>query len=174
MTLSSPKIYLGELNNTPLGNLHLAASDLGLLAVEWAVSRPELDSYLRRLGRPVEANARKLRLYTKELLEYLEGKRRKFTFEIDWPALSPFQRKAMQAVYAIPYGETRTYAGIAAQIGCPHAYRAVGRANATNPMPLVIPCHRVIGTDGKLHGYGGGAGLPTKEWLLKMEGALLS
>ncbi len=80
----------------------------------------------------------------------------------------------MQAVYAIPYGETRTYAEIAAQIGRPKAYRAVGRANATNPMPLVIPCHRVIGTDGKLHGYGGGNGLPTKEWLLKMEGAILS
>lgn len=174
MTLSSPKIYLGELNNTPLGDLYLAASDLGLLAVEWADARPELDSYLRRLARPVEADAQKLRLYTKELLEYLEGKRREFTFDIDWPALRPFQRKAMQAVYAIPYSETRTYAEIAVQIGQPHAYRAVGRANATNPMPLVIPCHRVIGTDGKLHGYGGGTGLPTKEWLLKMEGALLS
>ena len=75
----------------------------------------------------------------------------------------------MQAVFSIPYGETRTYAEIAHQIGHAHAYRAVGRANATNPMPLVIPCHRVIGTDGKLHGYGGGDGLLTKEWLLKME-----
>ena len=72
---------------------------------------------------------------------------------------------------AIPYGETRTYGEIAAQIGTPNAPRAVGRANAANPMPLVIPCHRVIGTDGKLHGYGGAGGLKTKQWLLSMEGA---
>jgi methylated-DNA-[protein]-cysteine S-methyltransferase len=88
--------------------------------------------------------------------------------------LRPFQLKTLKAVFGIPYGETRTYAEIAAQIGHPIAFRAVGRANATNPMPLVIPCHRVIGTDGKLHGYGGGDGLPTKEWLLKLEGAVIA
>jgi methylated-DNA-[protein]-cysteine S-methyltransferase len=174
MTLSSPKIYLGDLKDTPLGDLCLAASDLGLLAVEWARSQPELDAYLHRLGRPVEVNTPKLRRYITQLQDYLNGDRREFTFEIDWSSLRLFQRRAMQAVYAIPYGETRTYAQVAAQIGRPKAYRAVGRANATNPMPLVIPCHRVIGTDGKLHGYGGGDGLSTKEWLLKMEGALLS
>ena len=174
MTPSSLKIYLGELNGTPLGDLRLAASDLGLLAVEWSDSRPELDSYLARLKRPMEENREKLGPYLDELLAYTRGKLRKFTFEIDWPSLRPFQRKAMQAVYAIPYGETRTYSQIAVQIGHPNAPRAVGRANATNPMPLVIPCHRLIGTDGKLHGYGGGEGLKTKEWLLKMEGAILS
>jgi methylated-DNA-[protein]-cysteine S-methyltransferase len=174
MTHSPPKIYLGELNGTPLGDLRITASDQGLLAVEWADSQPDLDEYLRRLARPVEEDNKKLKPYTKELLEYLLGKRHEFTFEIDWQILRPFQRKAMRAVYAIPYGETRTYAEIAAQIGHVKAYRAVGRANATNPMPLVIPCHRVIGTDGKLHGYGGGEGLKTKEWLLKMEGAILS
>jgi len=174
MTDSDPKIYLGELKNTPLGDLDLAASDLGLVAVEWASSRPELHAYLHRWARPVEENTGKIRRYAKELREYIDGNRRKFTFAIDWSVLSPFQRKAMRAVSAIPYGETRTYAEIAAQIGHPRAYRAVGRANATNPMPLVIPCHRVIGADGKLHGYGGGTGLPTKEWLLKMEGAILS
>ncbi len=174
MTLSSPKIYLGELNNTPLGDLRLAASDLGLLAVEWADSQPELNSYLGRFKLPMEANAEILRPFARELLEYAQGDRREFTFEIDWDSLRPFQRKAMQAVYAIPYGETRTYSEIADRIGHPKAPRAVGRANATNPMPLVIPCHRLIGTDGKLHGYGGGEGLKTKEWLLKMEGALLS
>jgi methylated-DNA-[protein]-cysteine S-methyltransferase len=108
------------------------------------------------------------------LREYLKGKRRDFTFAIDWSTLKPFQLKTLKAVYAIPYGETQTYADIAIQIGHPNAYRAVGRANATNPMPLVIPCHRVIGKDGKLHGYGGGDGLPTKEWLLKMEGAVMA
>ncbi|MGE5248996.1 MAG: methylated-DNA--[protein]-cysteine S-methyltransferase, partial [Bacteroidota bacterium] len=81
---------------------------------------------------------------------------------------------ALQLVFAIPYGKTSTYQHIAAELGRPHASRAVGRANATNPMPLVIPCHRVIGTDGKLHGYGGGNGLTTKAWLLQMEGAVLT
>lgn len=171
MKLSTQKIYLGELNHTPLGDLRLAASDLGLVAIEWADSQPDLDDLLHNLARPVEHNDTKLKLYSKEILEYLEGKRRKFTFAIDWDLLKPFQKKTLKAVYAIPYGKISTYSEIAFKIGHPNAYRAVGSANASNPIPLVIPCHRVIGTDGKLHGYGGGDGLPTKEWLLKLEGA---
>ena len=109
---------------------------------------------------------------TRQIKEYLAGHRRTFDLKIDWSALgSDFQRVALRAVFAIPYGKTRTYAEVAAKIGHTGAFRAVGRANATNPMPLVIPCHRVIGTDGKLHGYGGKGGLKTKKWLLKLEGA---
>jgi O-6-methylguanine DNA methyltransferase len=167
-------IYIGELNGTPLGDLRLAASDFGLVAVEWADSQPALDAYLARLKRTIMPDARKIKPYARELAEYLEGKRHAFTIPIDWTIFRPFQREALQAVFRIPYGETRTYAEIAEQINRPRAWRAVGRANATNPMPLVIPCHRVIGADGKLHGYGGGEGLPTKEWLLKMEGAVMA
>jgi len=174
MTRSSEKIYLGELNNTPLGDFRIAASDLGLVAVEWADSQPELDAYLTRLKRPFEPNQKKIAPYTRELREYLNHKRTAFTIPIDWNFFTPFQREALQAVFRIPYGETRTYIDIAREIDRPHAYRAVGSANAMNPMPLVIPCHRVIGMDGKLHGYGGGDGLPTKEWLLKMEGAVMA
>src|SRR3970040_2105771 len=101
MTVWSKKVYLGELNDTPLGDLRVTASDSGLLAVEWADSQPELDDYLSRLARPVEEDAEKLRPYTRELMEYLIGKRRKFTIAIDWDVLRPFQRRAMQAVYAI-------------------------------------------------------------------------
>ena len=171
---SAQKIYLGELNNTALGDLRIAASDLGLVAVEWADSQLELYSYLFRLKQPVISNQKIIQPYTKELGEYIKGKRREFTFPIDWSSLRPFQLKALKIVFAIPYGETRTYADVALQINHPNAYRAVGRANATNPMPLVIPCHRVIGRDGKLHGYGGGEGLKTKEWLLKLEGAVIA
>jgi O-6-methylguanine DNA methyltransferase len=176
MTPSSIKVYLDELNRTPLGDLRFAVSALGLVAVEWVKSQSRLDKYLLRLASraDVTSNPKITRPYAKELDDYLKGKRREFTFPIDWSTLRPFQMKALLAVYAIPYGETRTYAEIAEQIGHPHAYRAVGRANATNPMPLVIPCHRVIGADGKLHGYGGGEGLPTKEWLLLMEGAVMT
>ena len=169
-----PPIYIGELNNTPLRDLRLAASDFGLVAVEWAESQFEFDSYLARLKRPILQDENKIKPYTRELAEYLAGKRQAFTIPVDWTIFRSFQRETLQAVFRIPYGETRTYAEIAAQINRPHAYRAVGRANATNPMPLVIPCHRVIGTDGKLHGYGGGNGLPTKEWLLKLEGTVMA
>jgi methylated-DNA-[protein]-cysteine S-methyltransferase len=174
-------IYVGELNRTPLGDLRLAASDLGLVAVEWrgrdrpvAPAKPGLDRYLTRLARPVQVNARALAPFAKELGEYLAGRRRHFTFQIDWASMRPFQREVLKLVYAIPCGETRTYRDIAMQLERPRAARAVGRANATNPMPLVIPCHRLIGTDGKLHGYGGGDGLATKAWLLKLEGAVIA
>jgi methylated-DNA-[protein]-cysteine S-methyltransferase len=174
MAFPTLKIYLADLNYTPLGDLRFAVSALGLVAIDWAKSQPRLDKYILRLQSEVSSNPKITNPYAKELGEYLKGKRHEFTFPIDWSTLKPFQLKALQAVYAIPYGETRTYAEIATQIGHPHAYRAVGRANATNPMPLVIPCHRVIGADGKLHGYGGGNGLPTKEWLLMMEGAVMA
>ncbi len=167
-------IYIGELNGTPLGDLRLAASDLGLVAVEWADSQIQIDAYLQRLKRPIEPNAKKIAPYARELREYLSGKRATFTIPIDWSLFRSFQREALQAVFRIPYGETCTYHDIAIEIGRPNASRAVGRANATNPMPLVIPCHRVIGRDGKLHGYGGGEGLKTKEWLLKLEGAVMA
>ncbi len=171
MNLSASKIYLGELNNTVLGDLRLAASDLGLLAVEWADSQLELDRYLLRLKLPIESNQKMIQPYAKEISEYLKRKRVNFAFAIDWSIFKPFQLKTLKAVFKIPYGKTQTYADIAMQIGHPDAYRAVGSTNATNPMPIVIPCHRVIGKDGKLHGYGGGDGLATKEWLLKMERA---
>jgi methylated-DNA-[protein]-cysteine S-methyltransferase len=167
-------IYTGELNGTPIGDLRLAASDLGLVAVEWADSQRQFDAYLNRLKRPIQPDKRRIAPYVRELVEYLEGKRHAFTIPIDWSLFRPFQREALQVVYRIPYGETSTYHDIAVEIGRPNASRAVGRANATNPMPIVIPCHRVIGSDGKFHGYGGGEGLPTKEWLLRMEGAVMA
>jgi methylated-DNA-[protein]-cysteine S-methyltransferase len=167
MPVSIP-IYFGELNGTPVGDLRLAVSDQGLVAVEWANTQLDFDSYLR----PFEPDA--VAPYVEQLREYLEGKRHEFTFPINWSIFRPFQKEALQRVFNIPYGETRTYLQIALEINRPRAYRAVGRANATNPMPIVIPCHRLIGTDGKLHGYGGGEGLKTKEWLLKMEGAVIA
>ena len=85
--------------------------------------------------------------------------------------VTPFQVEALQATYNIAFGQVATYKEIAHQIGKPRAARGVGRAEATNPMPLVIPCHRVIGSDGGLHGYGGRGGLRTKAWLLRLEEA---
>ena len=106
-----------------------------------------------------------------ELREYAEGKRRQFTLPLDLSAVKPFQRTVLQVADSIKYGETRSYGWIARAIGKPRAARAVGRALATNPIPIILPCHRVLGSDGGLHGYGGG--LPLKRKLLELEGALL-
>jgi methylated-DNA-[protein]-cysteine S-methyltransferase len=84
---------------------------------------------------------------------------------------TPFQRKCWEALLTIPFGETRSYAQMAAAVECPQGFRAVGLANNRNPVAIVVPCHRVIESNGKLGGYGGG--LPAKEWLLKLEGAPL-
>jgi methylated-DNA-[protein]-cysteine S-methyltransferase len=168
-------LFIGELKGTPIGDLWLAVSDLGLAAVEWGKSQAEFESYLaRRFKQTVEYKPKMVAQAASELRDYLKGKRRVFTLMIDWTLLRPFQQSVLHLTYEIPYGETRTYKEIAEHIGKPRAARAVGRAEATNPMPLVIPCHRVIGMDGKLHGYGLGEGVKTKEWLLKMEGAVMT
>jgi len=104
-----------------------------------------------------------------QIQEYLSGERTTFDLEIDWRLITPFQRQVLELQLAIPYGETRTYGQLAAQLGKPRAARAVGRAGATNPIPLIIPCHRVIGSDGSLRGYGAPGGIQTKAWLLALE-----
>lgn len=103
-----------------------------------------------------------------QLAEYFAGKRREFDFPFE-PSGTPFQRQVLDALQRIPYGETRSYADIAEELGNPRAVRAVGAANARNPLPIVIPCHRVIGKNGSLTGFGGG--LDTKRHLLALEQA---
>ena len=102
-----------------------------------------------------------------ELRRYLAGEHVQFSCPLDLHG-TPFQIAVWEELYRIPYGETRTYAEIARLIGRPAAVRAVGAANGANPVAIIVPCHRVIGTNGTLTGYGGG--LPTKAWLLAMEG----
>jgi methylated-DNA-[protein]-cysteine S-methyltransferase len=104
-----------------------------------------------------------------QLKEYFEGRRREFELPLA-PEGTPFQLRVWNALLEIPYGETISYGELAARIGDRSASRAVGLANGSNPLPIVIPCHRVIGSNGKLTGYGGG--LPIKERLLALEGAL--
>lgn len=171
--MHSLPILIGSLHTSQLGEVWAALSARGLVRVDFRVSRVAFEAGVRRQTRgEVEFAPDRLLHLTRQIKEYLEGERRSFELTIDWAILaSDFQRAALKAVFAIPYGQTRTYAQIAARIGRPLAFRAVGRANATNPMPLVIPCHRLIGTDGELHGYGGAGGLKTKAWLLKLEGS---
>ena len=164
-------IVIGNIKPTPLGEVWAAISARGLVMVDFGISRTSFErAVCKQTKSEIEYAPKKVDEVVEQIKEYLMGKRKRFDLTIDWSVLaSDFQRDALRAVFAIPYGETRTYAEVAAQIGYPLAFRAMGRANATNPMPLVIPCHRVIGTDGKLHGYGGKGGLKTKAWLLRME-----
>ena len=163
-------LYYGRTGPTSLGRLWLAASEAGLVAIEQGLSQAEFTAWLaRRFHRAAVYAPARLRAVAAEVEDYLSGERREFDLSIDWTGMTAFQRAALRATCAIPRGQTRTYAQIAAQIGRPRAARAVGRAEATNPLPLVIPCHRVVGTDGGLHGYGLARGLKTKAWLLEME-----
>ncbi len=102
-----------------------------------------------------------------ELIEYFEGKRKQFDIPIVLMIGTPFQKKVWKALLTIPYGETQSYKQIAEKIECPKGYRAVGNANNHNPISIIIPCHRVIGSNNKLIGYGGG--LDKKKFLLELE-----
>ncbi len=106
----------------------------------------------------------------KELGQYFSGKLTKFTFHVDLSNGTEFQRSVWKQISKIPFGKFRTYKDIADAIGKPKAARAVGGAVGSNPVPLVVGCHRVLGASGKITGYSGGDGLPTKRWLLNHEG----
>jgi len=163
--------------HSAVGPLFLAASSRGLLALEFDARLPGQQSirpnprHLRKekAGFTFEESARRMRPYLKELEEYFAGKRRRFDFPLDLRG-TDFQISCWRALLAIPYGETRSYADIARAVGKPNAFRAVGMANNRNPIAIVVPCHRVVASDGTLCGYGGG--LDVKRKLLELEGAL--
>ena len=132
--------------------------------------------YMDVPGRPIpgmnewqeDANAGPLPQAVRQLAEYFAGKRREFELPLRLDG-TPFQQRVWRLLTEIPYGETWSYGELAKRIGNPNASRAVGLANGRNPVSIVVPCHRVIGADGSLTGYGGG--LPRKRWLLSHEGA---
>ena len=148
---------------SPVGLLTLIASDAGLRAVLWENDRPgrvRLDAAVDEPDHPV------LRCAERELRDYFAGARQRFTVALD-PVGTVFQQQVWAALLTIPFGETRSYAEIARQIGRPQASRAVGAANGRNPISIIAPCHRVIGANGALTGFAGG--LEAKEFLLGHE-----
>jgi O-6-methylguanine DNA methyltransferase len=155
--------------DTPIGPLALARSDRGICRVLFPGEQPFADCLTRLFPETtVIEDSQALAAALRQLSEYFAGKRRQFTLDLDLN-LPPFHAQVLQAVSRIPYGTTASYRAIAEQVGRPQAVRAVGNANAANPVPILIPCHRVIAADGSLGGYGGG--LPRKHFLLKLEGA---
>ena len=161
-------VHVAELDS-PIGGLRVASTERGLAYVELPhASGTGLEGWLRRRlpGARRSAAFAPSRQALKQILEYLEGKRTTFELALDLRG-TDFQLAVWDALLAIPYGETRTYQEVARQIGSPRAVRAVGAANGANPVSLVVPCHRVVATGGKLGGYGGG--LELKARLLAME-----
>ena len=157
--------------DSPIGELKLASTDVGLAFVElphasgrglagWAHAQMP-DARLEEGFAPNRSAA-------KQILEFLDGKRRRFELALDLRG-TPFQLDVWRALQQIPYGETLSYAQLARRVGRPRAVRAVGAANGANPLSLVVPCHRVVNTGGKLGGYGGG--LELKARLLALEHA---
>jgi methylated-DNA-[protein]-cysteine S-methyltransferase len=146
--------------SSPAGTLLLAASDRGLTTLSF---RPE-----ETLSKEKEAvhDDSALRPYVSELRDYLAGNRRTFEAPLDLRG-TEFQLRCWNELLKIPYGEVITYAQLARKVGSPNGFRAVGHANGQNPVAIIVPCHRVIASDGTLGGYGGG--LPMKQWLLDLE-----
>jgi methylated-DNA-[protein]-cysteine S-methyltransferase len=162
-TKEKPTIYFYKTMKSPVGKLKLVASDRGLAAVLWENDDPKRV----RLGLLAERKAHPMLLETeRQLNEYFAGKREKFSLKFDF-AGTGFQKEVWQTLAAIPFGETRSYGQIARQIGRPKAVRAVGAANGRNPLSIIVPCHRVIGSNGRLTGFAGG--LETKASLLRIE-----
>jgi len=156
--------------DSPWGRMLAAASDRGLLLLLFPEN--DVEAHLRGLAARVSPrilrSARALEPTRRELGEYFEGRRRNFDLPIDWDAvLSGFGRRVLEYTSAIPYGQVRTYREAATAAGNAAASRAAGNALGANPIPIIVPCHRVVRTGGGLGGYGGG--LPRKEWLLDLE-----
>ena len=161
-----------DLVDTPVGELLVAATDHGLCRIVYdASAEEEVERLARAFGVRVLRSAKPIDGARRELDEYFEGKRRGFDLPVDVAMLADFNRRVLRELARVPYGHVVTYGELAARAARPRAARAVGTIMNRNPLPIVLPCHRVIGANGKLVGYGGG--LERKEALLRLEGALL-
>ncbi|MFV9511227.1 methylated-DNA--[protein]-cysteine S-methyltransferase [Tepidibacillus sp. LV47] len=171
MKPSSRVIYYTEME-TPIGYLTIAATTKGVCWIDFGMSKdtfPALQRWAKRWLNTEQFVPAQNELddVKQQLTDYFEKKRKTFDVQVDLYGTS-FQKLVWQNLFTIPYGQVRTYKDIAMQINAPKAVRAVGGANHQNPVPIIVPCHRVIGTNGNLVGYGGG--IEIKKFLLNLEG----
>jgi methylated-DNA-[protein]-cysteine S-methyltransferase len=167
---------LADINYTPVdspfGPLLAATTRRGLVRLAFPEER--VDSVLERLARSISPriveSPAPLESVRRELEEYFSGARRSFELALDWSLIGPFGRRVLRATAGIPYGGVLSYGEVAADAGSPRGSRAAGNALGSNPIPIVIPCHRVVRTGGAIGGYGGGP--DRKRWLLELEGAI--
>jgi methylated-DNA-[protein]-cysteine S-methyltransferase len=156
------------IDHTSLGRIFVFADYHGLTALTFTTTPDAVAS------KPSETKlvsaSQALSPLADQLLRYLAGEKLEFTLEVNWSIFSPFQREVLQRACLIANGRVMTYGQLATALGKPGGARAVGSALAANPIPILIPCHRVVGSDGSLHGYSAPGGSQTKAWLLALEG----
>jgi O-6-methylguanine DNA methyltransferase len=169
-------LYYDSFEHGKFGHITLGVSDNGLRVIGFG-RYSGLTYVLEHAcmhGLKAEQNPDRIKSVRSQLAEYFDGKRTTFETNLDLDYLPEFKRKALDKTFRIPYGKTITYGELARQAGSSKAARAAGQAMATNPIPIVIPCHRVVGSDGHLTGYGGGTdGIEMKRMLLELEGVAL-
>jgi len=159
------------LEDTPVGPLLVGVTDHGVCRISFDPDpEHQLEQLARQYGPRVLRSPRPVDRLRRELDEYFDGRRRAFDVELDLRAAPAYQRRVLAELARVEYGHTTTYGTLAARTGNPRAARAVGTAMNRNPVPIVLPCHRVVGANGSLTGYGGGLG--RKELLLRLEGAI--
>ena len=159
--------------DSPIGGGLVAATDRGIVAV--ALPNRSSDEFVDELAAAISPRVlelpQRLDAARRELDEYFDGTRQRFDLPIDWRMVrSPFANRVLRETARVPFGATATYGELAARVGSPRAHRAAGSALGRNPIPIVVPCHRVLRAGGLIGQYGGGAEM--KEWLLRMEGAV--
>ena len=159
-----------DIADSPVGELLIAATDRGVCWIEFSPDET-LDRLARHFGNRLLRVPRRLTPVKRELDEYFSGSRTTFDVAVDVTTVPTFQRSVLDELARVPYGEVTTYGALAGRIGKPRAARAVGGALNRNPVPIILPCHRVVGASGSLVGYAGG--LERKQALLALEGAAL-
>jgi methylated-DNA-[protein]-cysteine S-methyltransferase len=158
--------------DSPIGPLLVAATERGVCRIWFRPDvEQQLDDLARAFGPRVLRSSASVDNAHRQLDEYFGGRRESFELDVDLGRAAPFARSVLTELALVPYGQTTTYGALAARVGAPRAARAVGTVMNRNPLPIVLPCHRVVGSNGSLTGYAGG--LETKERLLRLEGALL-
>ena len=167
------KLYIGTYNDKKFGQLVIALSEKGLRFISLHERRglKNVIQHAEKYNLTLARDSSKTKDIKRQLREYFHNKRKSFEAKLDIGYLKPFTQKVLKEAYKIPYGRTATYGQLARKVGSAGASRAVGQVMAKNYIPIIIPCHRVIGSDGSLTGFGGGLGL--KKRLLEMEGVVV-
>ncbi|MGD8823162.1 MAG: methylated-DNA--[protein]-cysteine S-methyltransferase [Anaerolineales bacterium] len=164
-------IYYDCLPSTPVGPLYLAASQEGLVALSYSDSELAFIEWLKNYtGAEVRRDVGRLAEAVQQVRQYLAGERLQFVLPLDLRFMTSFQRRVLTTVARVPAGQVTTYGDLARRIQRPQSARAVGQALGHNPIPIVLPCHRVLAADGNLGGYSGRGGIETKRYLLTLEG----
>lgn len=163
---TSEKLSAAAVQDTPIGVVVVFVGNNGVCRVDLP-GRVQLPQFLSGSNESAAVLARQA---LAQIMEYLSGKRRAFDVLIDWSAMKSFQEKVLRRTMQIPFGQAMTYGQLAAELGSAAASRAVGGALAHNPMPILIPCHRVVAANGRLTGFSAAEGIRTTQWLLELEG----